>query len=239
MTGRARVDFRELRAIVRRFETKAKRVFIEIAPAAAEAMHAEVLEVFETEGYGDWPRFAWERRGMPPPGTPMGKRSGPLTPAQDQRRAKKNAREDRARARAKEHRRQQKKLRAAFGGAMGAVERHYGGGSAAVIRPKKKRLSAKTRRQHRRFAGGGAKLLQDTGNLIGSITPEWKATYVETFTNVPYAKYHISPLPRRVIPLRDFFDIDMDRFESDVVNMILRHIYPAAAANEGGILETG
>ena len=227
MTGRARVDFTELHALVRLYEKRARDVFKRIGPSAAEAMVAEVLEVFETEGYGEWPPFAWQRDGLPPPGTPMGKRFGPVRPSTGKKR-------DREWARAREAKKQQRKLRARFGYAMGAVDRNYGGASMRAPKKPKRQLSAKTKRQHRRFKGGSAKLLQDTGNLVGSITPEWDTDYVEAFTNVPYAKYHISPLPRHKIPLRDFFDIDMQRYEQDVVNMLLAEMLRPIAANETG-----
>ena len=230
MAGRATIDFHELRQIVAMYDRRARAVFNEVAPAAADAMHAEVLEVFDTEGYGQWPRFAWQRRGEPPPGTPMGTRAGPLTPKQDAARAKRDARDAKRKATEKAERKRQKKLRASFGHALGSVERRYGAsrGGAAPKKEKRKR-SAKTARYYRRMQGN-PKLLQDTGNLVGSVTPYHENDLVEVFTNVPYAKYHISPAPRRVIPLRDFFAIDMAAFEADVVSMILNRIERASAA---------
>ncbi len=75
---------------------------------------------------------------------------------------------------------------------------------------------------------GTPKLLQNTGNLANSLTPAWDEQIVEVYTNVPYAKYHVSPEPRTKIPLRDFLAIDRDAFEGDVADMILAQIGRAA-----------
>ena len=77
---------------------------------------------------------------------------------------------------------------------------------------------------------GTPKLLQDTGNLVGSITPDYDENTAEAYTNVPYAKYHASAEPRRVIPLRDFFDIDRNAFESDIADMLLLRLTRPMAA---------
>lgn len=147
----AAIDFWELKHVIGIAERRAARVIPEIAPEVAEALVTEVLEVFETEGYGEWPRFWWEREGLPQPNT-------------------------------------------------------------------------------RRFKGGGAKLLQDTGNLVGSITPAHEDDEAIAYTNVPYAKYHASHEPREVIPLRDFFAIDQQRFSEDVADMILLRLDRPMAA---------
>jgi len=230
MSGGARIDMRPLLKVVRQYEKRARRVFREIGPLAAESMHAEVLEVFETEGYGQWPPFAWQRRGEPPPGTPMGQRVGPVTPARHARQMKEHARKEREKAAKRAEARKQKRLRAAFGHALGSVERRYGRpASPTRNRKKKRKRKASTQRYYDRMQGN-PKLLQDTGNLVGSITPDWTDNVIEAYTNVPYAKYHISPAPRHVIPLRDFFDIDMARFEADVVDMILTRVDQPQAA---------
>jgi phage gpG-like protein len=77
---------------------------------------------------------------------------------------------------------------------------------------------------------GNPKLLRDTGILVGSITPDWDDESAEAFTNVPYAKYHVSQAPRSVIPLRDFFAFDRDAFEGDVADMILLRLDRDVAA---------
>jgi len=80
-------------------------------------------------------------------------------------------------------------------------------------------LAASTKR--RRRASTTHKILQDTTNLIGSITPDSGDRFVEAFTGVPYAVYHISKAPRRVIPLRDFFAIDQDEFAAEAADIIV------------------
>jgi len=161
------------------YQERGSRVVHELAPAIAEAMHAEVLEVFETEGYGQWDGFWWQRRGLPKPGEVF---SGPIQRGQGKR--------------------QKKQLR-----------------------------RGKLAKSNRRWQGQ-PKLLQDTGNLVGSLTPNWDENAVEVYTNVPYAVFHVSPAPRRKIPLRDFFAIDAEAFEQDVVDMIdmhFRRTLPSAA----------
>lgn len=65
--------------------------------------------------------------------------------------------------------------------------------------------------------GTTGKLLQDTG-LLAAVHTDSGPDFVEVFTNVEYAKYHLKG-PRRLVPLhhktgvwilpvRDFFDID-------------------------------
>lgn len=73
----------------------------------------------------------------------------------------------------------------------------------------------------RRRASANPKILQDTTHLIGSITPYASGTFVEAYTNVPYAIYHVSKAPRRVIPLRDFFAIDEKSFYADAADTLL------------------
>ena len=151
MADFARIEFESVNALVRTLDDRAARAVRELRAPIADAMHAEVLEVFETEGYGEWPQYADSTLN-----------------------------------------------RKLFG-------------------PRR---------------SSNPKLLQDTGNLVGSLQPAWDDSSVEVFTNVPYAKYHISARPRRVIPLRDFFAIDVAAFEADVVDMfetyMLRHTPTAA-----------
>jgi phage gpG-like protein len=222
MADYARINFEGLNAIVRVFENRGTRAMRELRAPIAEALHAEVLEVFETQGYGKWPGFAWQRAGKPPPGTPnprekVGPKFGPVTRRSAAIAAGKAAR-------AKEAKRQQKKLRASFGFALGAVERRYSG--TKLKRGGKSKRPAKS---YRRWQGN-PKLLQDTGNLVGSLRPEYADDFVEVYTNVPYAKYHVSPEPRRKIPLRDFFDINTVAFERDVVQMFELHMARPIAA---------
>lgn len=83
---------------------------------------------------------------------------------------------------------------------------------------------AETTLARRRKAGRGAKILQDTGRLAASMTAESGDNFAEVFTNVEYAKYHASPDARTLIPLRDFFDIDMDDVQAEAADMLLAEI---------------
>lgn len=71
---------------------------------------------------------------------------------------------------------------------------------------------------------GALKLLQDSGNLAGSITPYFEAPIAEAFTNVAYAGYHVSQRPRKKIPLRDFTQIDFDRALDETLQMVLAQL---------------
>jgi phage gpG-like protein len=85
--------------------------------------------------------------------------------------------------------------------------------------PKWEDLAESTK--NRRRSSTSFKILQDTTVLVGSITPDHGDDYVEAFTNVPYAVYHISKAPRRVIPLRDFFAIDQEEFLAEASDIIV------------------
>ena len=66
-----------------------------------------------------------------------------------------------------------------------------------------------------------AKLLVDTTHLVTSITGAYTQTEAEAFTNVEYAKFHVSDAPRSKIPKRDFFDIDLEQVGEQAVNLVL------------------
>jgi phage gpG-like protein len=209
------LKFEALEHICRVWEKRGHNVLSEIASAASASLHHYVLEEFETEGHGEWPPFWWQRRGLPKPGTPQParpKKVKPLTARQIRNREVKAAK-------AKEAARKERKLRSAFGYAYGSVTRRYGG---SLERPKRstKRKPAKS---YRRWQGN-PKLLQDTGVLVGSLTPYTSDDVIEVYTNVRYAKYHVSHAPRHKIPLRDFFDIDTEAFERDIIQMIDVHL---------------
>jgi phage gpG-like protein len=223
MVDYARIDFQNPSAIVRVFENRGTRAMRELRAPIAEALHAEVLEVFESEGYGKWPGFAWQRRGEPPPGTPKGPKFGPAKPPKPLT-ARQQANVEKREAAARAEKKKARKLRALFGHSMGAVNRRYS--DAKLVRTKKRKRPAKS---YRRWQGN-PKLLQDTGNLVGSLQRDWSDDAVEIFTNVPYAKFHISPDPRRVIPLRDFFDINTAKVEQDIVRMFEIHMARPVAA---------
>jgi phage gpG-like protein len=156
--------FEALDHIVRLYAKRGENISADLGGPISDALHAEVLEVFETDGYGKWPGFWWQRRGLPKPGS---------TPRKDG-----------------------------------------------------KRRRGKSYRRWR----GEPKLLRDRGVLIGSLTPYTAEDLIEVYTNVPYAKYHVSHERRRVIPRRDFFDINTQRFEQDIVDMIEVHLARPLAA---------
>lgn len=84
------------------------------------------------------------------------------------------------------------------------------------------------RPQGRRWQGN-LKLLQDTGVLVGSITPYAEQGVAEAFSNVPYAGYHVSRRPRKKIPLRDFTLIDFDKAQREFADVILAQLDASAA----------
>lgn len=97
--------------------------------------------------------------------------------------------------------------------------------------PKWPELAESTKRKRaKRQSSGSFKMLQDTGLLAASITPYVDGSIAEAFTNVPYAGYHISQEPRRVIPLRDFTDIDFDTVQADATDLILAQLLSTFAA---------
>jgi phage gpG-like protein len=81
--------------------------------------------------------------------------------------------------------------------------------------------------ERRRGEGKDAKILQDTGRLAASINQgnsEVGNDFAEVFTNVSYAKYHVSSAPRTKIPLRDFLDIHMDSFLEEASGILVEQL---------------
>jgi phage gpG-like protein len=68
------------------------------------------------------------------------------------------------------------------------------------------------------------KILEDSGVLLGSFMAFDTAETAEGYTNVPYAKYHVSPEPRKIIPLRDFTDIDFGSVTDRAMDLILSEV---------------
>lgn len=103
---------------------------------------------------------------------------------------------------------------------------------AVAGKPKWPELAESTlRKRAKRQPSGVFKILQDTGVLVSSITPVvTEQNVAEAFTNVPYAGYHISAEPRKVIPLRDFTDIDFDTVQADATDVILAQLIDTFAA---------
>ncbi len=86
---------------------------------------------------------------------------------------------------------------------------------------------AKSTLARRRGGGGGAQILVDTGRLAASVNAgnvNAGNDYIEVFTNVKYAKFHVSPLPRKKIPLRNFLAIDFDAFSREALEMLITEI---------------
>jgi phage gpG-like protein len=93
------------------------------------------------------------------------------------------------------------------------------------LQGKWKKLAASTKKRMKPSRRNSAfKILVDTGLLAGSIVPHHDGMVAEAFTNVPYAKYHVSAAPRTKIPLRDFFDIDFERVMEDTAELLLAEI---------------
>lgn len=82
----------------------------------------------------------------------------------------------------------------------------------------------------RRRRGSEAQILVDTGRMRASIASGSDAVrsgpaWVEVGTDVEYAVYHVSAAPRRVIPLRNFFDVSdevIDRATETILDLILQ-----------------
>ncbi len=72
-------------------------------------------------------------------------------------------------------------------------------------------------------------ILQDTGNLAGSIMPYADGQVAEAFTNVPYGGFHVSDAPRKRLPKRDFTDIDFEAAQAEAVDVILAQFIASAA----------
>jgi phage gpG-like protein len=58
-----------------------------------------------------------------------------------------------------------------------------------------------------RRRGTSHKILQDTGIMAGSISPQHGSTWAEAVDGTSYGIFHTSSAPREKIPLRDFFDL--------------------------------
>lgn len=67
---------------------------------------------------------------------------------------------------------------------------------------------------------GSTKILQDSGALA-AVLPFAGDDVAEAYTNVPYAKFHVSKAPRTKIPLRDFLDIDWEFVTNEAMELVL------------------
>lgn len=76
----------------------------------------------------------------------------------------------------------------------------------------------------RRRQSASISMLRDTGVLFGSLTAYSDADTAEAFTNNPVAKYHVSREPRKVLPLRDFMDINFEEAADYAEELLLAEI---------------
>jgi len=98
-----------------------------------------------------------------------------------------------------------------------------GGAAWPDLAPSTKEKRAK------RQASGVFKILQDSGVMVGSITPYSEAMAAEAFSNVPYAGYHVSQRARSKIPLRDFTAIDFETAQREATDIVLAQLMAGAA----------
>ncbi len=109
------------------------------------------------------------------------------------------------------------------------VEKRFETESGHVQGPWKKHAPSTIARMRGRRRRSNYKLLQDRGILVASILPYHDGIVAEAYTNVPYAKYHISRAPRSKIPLRDFFDIDFELIMENTADLLLAEISESSA----------
>lgn len=101
------------------------------------------------------------------------------------------------------------------------VEKRFETESGHEQGPWQKHAASTKLRMRGRRRRSNFKLLQDRGILVTSIQPFHDGIVAEAYTNVPYAKYHISKAPRSKIPLRDFFDIDWELIMENTADLLL------------------
>lgn len=70
---------------------------------------------------------------------------------------------------------------------------------------------------HARRASQSGMILQDTGALAGSIHGEHGPDFALATTDKFYAVFHVSDAPRKIIPLRNFFDIQEHVYEDAAI----------------------
>jgi phage gpG-like protein len=84
-------------------------------------------------------------------------------------------------------------------------------------------------KRRKRQPTGKIRILQDTGIMAGSMTPYSNAQLAEAFTNVPYSGFHTSKRPRRIIPLRDFTDVDLAEVQEEAAELLLAYVLRRAS----------
>lgn len=74
--------------------------------------------------------------------------------------------------------------------------------------------------EHAGRAAQRGMILQDTGALAGSIHGESGADFALATTDKFYAVFHVSDAARTIIPLRNFFDVPDDVFETAAITIL-------------------
>lgn len=72
----------------------------------------------------------------------------------------------------------------------------------------------------RRKGSGGVKILQDTGNMAGSVEASHGSDFAEAATGVSYAIHHVYGAPKANVPQRNPFDIPDEAFD-DALEVLL------------------
>lgn len=70
--------------------------------------------------------------------------------------------------------------------------------------------------------GGTPRLMQDTGVLAGSISPEHGDEFAVAYTNVPYIRYHLRGGP--IIPKRNPFEIEEEHVLRETIDLLLAQV---------------
>jgi phage gpG-like protein len=88
-------------------------------------------------------------------------------------------------------------------------------GSIGIEQEPWKPLAESTKKWRKRIGKENSPILQLTGNLKNSPVYEYDKNMLKwgPSTVAPYAKYHISPLPRKKIPLRQFIGFFHEDFQ--------------------------
>lgn len=201
----------------------AKVDFSPVMKVIAEQLVAAVGDEFDTSGHGKWPPLAASTLGR-------GKWTGPPKVG-----SKRHAKAMVAYYEAKGSGANDKTAQAAARKAGGMKFRTRGDSFADADRVGSDRHTetrtayyeavgnGKTHEEavdaaHRAAQRGG--ILQDTGALAGSIRGESGPDFALATTDKFYAVFHVSSAPRKIIPLRDFFDVPDDVYE-EATNTLL------------------
>lgn len=74
----------------------------------------------------------------------------------------------------------------------------------------------------RRGGGAGAKILQDTGVLVNSVSGDSGPDFAEAGSAVPYGAFHVTGTRR--MPARDWLAVDLDALSDEVAELILAEV---------------